>query len=811
MMTDMKRRCLSGFLRSPLVAGGAAFVGLGAVGFLGHAFLASSAPARRAVQPAVRTPEVCSERSVQLTQLPITFIQNAGQWGTAALFVARRGAIVLRAEPDALALDLRGPGKRALVRFCFDGAAEGAEIEGEDLRPGVYNFFLGSDPARWRSDVRGYASVRYRGVYNGIDVRVREGAQGRLEYDLLLEPRADLEAVAIRCEGIEGMRVADDASLVLETGAGRLCQPRPVVWQIGEDGERREVTCRYRLLGRNRFGFSIAQREPTLALVVDPGLEWSTFLGGTGADIVRAIGLDSSGAATVAGETDSLDFPTTPGAFDTTYNGNTDAFVTQLSPSGNSVIHATFLGGTGPERLSSVALDASAAAVVSGATYSRDFPTTAGAFDTTHNGLNDVFVARLSPSGGSLVYSTFLGGIGSDSSGGIALDTAGRATVAGITYSPGFPTTPGAFDRTYNGAGDAFVAQLSSSGASLVYATFLGGSGLETADALALDTSGGAVVAGGTGSEAFPATAGAFSTALTGRTDVFVARLTPSGAALVYATYLGGNDQDACWAVAVDRNGAATVGGWTVSADFPTTLGAFDTSANGDMDCFVARLSPSGTSLDYSTYLGGAYPELVLGLAVDGSSAATVVGGTSSPDFPTTAGAFQEVFNNVTIPLPMDGFVVRLSPSGSSLVYATFLGGARDDGVADVALEGGAAVVAGSTDSTDFPTTAGAFATTYNAGSSDGFIARLDMLPTGVSAFGVSSPGCFGPLAIGVTSMPFIGNSAFSITCTNAPPNVPWPGGMCCSPRPDSPRRSTERASSCGLIRAARGWSSLRP
>jgi hypothetical protein len=288
---------------------------------------------------------------------------------------------------------------------------------------------------------------------------------------------------------------------------------------------------------------------------------------------------------------------------------------------------------------------------------------------------------------------------------------------------------------------------------------------------LALDAQGACTVGGWTWSTNFPTTPGAFATTHSGGLhDAWVARLSPTGASLVYSTFLGGTQWDQVNALAVDAQGACTVTGVTTSGDFPTTPGAFDLSYNGAMDAFVARLSPSGSSLVYSTFVGGAANDEAIALALDARGAVTIAGDTMSPDFPTTPGAFDTSYNGGS-QFDGDAIVTRLSPTGASLVYSTFLGGTNADSAVVVVLDAqGAATVAGPTESTDFPTTPGAFDTTHN-GNRDGFITHLDMLPTGVGAYGNSSPGCNGPLSSSVNSMPRVGNAGFALTCGNAAPN----------------------------------------
>ncbi|MHC4814012.1 MAG: DUF7948 domain-containing protein [Planctomycetota bacterium] len=711
-----------------------------------------------------------AQANAMLQRQAACFVPNLGQWEHPARYVAKFGAMTVFLEGKGWVFTLSEKERGAAVRMQFTTSDSDPRIEPEDQLVGVHNYFLGNDPARWRSDVPRYGAVCYRGVQPGVDVRTREH-DGHFEFDLLLEAGAELEPVEIVVEGASRLYVDDDGALVLETALGPVRMPAPPSWEESPSGEKSPVACRYVLRGEDRLGFEAPGRRPDWALVVDPGLVWSTYLGGDGFDQAHEVALDVKGAATVTGSTGSADFPTTTGAFDTTFNGNQDFFVARLSPSGSGLVWSTFMGGSGPDGVAwlggGLALDAQGAVTVAGFTSSANFPVTKGVFDTTYNGGTDLFVARLSPSGASLVYSTFLGGAGVEWGHALALDAQGAATVAGRTKSANFPTTAFAFDTTHNGGDDAFVAQLSPSGSSLVWSTFLGGTGRDWGHALAVDARGIATVTGWTTSGTFPTTTGAFDTTHNGGEDGFVTRLSPLGASLLYSTFLGGTSSERPYALTVDAQGTATVAGWTTSANFPTTTGAFDRTYNGGFgDAFVAKLSPKGSSLVYSTYLGGDGSDWAYAVALDGQGGHIVTGDAGSSNFPTTPGAFDTTFNGNG-----DAFVTRFSPSGGSLVYSTFLGGSNWDLCNDLALDAqGAAVVVGFTDSGDFSTTANAFDPTNNRGR-DGFVARLEMLPTGVSAFGTSTPGCNGPLAISVTSIPRIGNAAFALTCGNAPPN----------------------------------------
>lgn len=399
------------------------------------------------------------------------------------------------------------------------------------------------------------------------------------------------------------------------------------------------------------------------------GLVYSTYLGGGIGDYSRSIAVDSSGNAYITGFTNSSDFPTTPGAFDTTINGEYDSFVTKLNANGSVVVYSTFLGGGTTDYGFGIAIDGLGNAYIMGYTLSTNFPTTAGAIDTTYNGgtsYGDVFVSKLNASGSALVYSTYLGGGSEDWGYGIALDSSGNAYITGNTNSTNFPTTAGAYDTTYNGGlWDAFVSKLNASGTALIYSTYLGGDGVDLADRIAVDTAGNAYITGNADPN-FPVTAGAYDTSFNGTWDVFVTKLNAGGTALLYSTYLGGSGGDRGSSIAIDSAGNAYITGETNSPNFPTTLGAFDTSYNGGSlsgenygDGFVSMLNTSGTELVYSTYFGGSADDRGNAIAVDNAGNVYIAGQTLSTNFPITAGAYDTTYNGGT-PTLGDVVVIKL-------------------------------------------------------------------------------------------------------------------------------------------------------
>jgi hypothetical protein len=389
-------------------------------------------------------------------------------------------------------------------------------------------------------------------------------------------------------------------------------------------------------------------------------LIYSTFLGGNNHDEAYGIAVDNAGNVYVAGQTLSTNFPTTLGAYDTTANGGIDTFISKLNSTGSALVYSTYLGGNDHDYEYGIAVDTAGNAYVTGQTGSY-YPTTPGAYDTTINGYENVFVSKINPTGTALVYSTFIGGDAFDYSYAIAADNSGNAYVTGKTQSQNFPTTPGAFDTTKNSvAWDMFVCKLNPAGSALVYSTFLGGSYLQEGYGITADNAGNAYVTGHTESPDFPTTSSAFDTSFNGGgSDTFISKLNATGSALIYSTFIGGNYEDFGQAITIDNIGNAYLTGYTWSADFPTTPGAFDGTINTlGRDAFVSKLDSTGSTLLYSTYLGGSVQNSGYGIAVDNIGNAYVTGYTLSPDFPTTPGAFDTTFHSGSNAL--DAFVSKL-------------------------------------------------------------------------------------------------------------------------------------------------------
>jgi len=538
----------------------------------------------------------------------------------------------------------RSPGRAAWSRLEIRllGANRSKGVGTDPLRAHA-SHFSGKDPSRWRSEVPLYASVRFERVYDGVDLRYY-GSAGSIEHDFELAPGADPAKIRLALKGADSVSVSAGGDLRLAIDASEVVLHRPVAYQATA-GARREIDAAYELRPDRTVGFRLGDYDRGAPLVIDPIITYSTYLGGPGnADNATSVAYDDAGFAYVLGTTS--DFPVTAGVFDTSAGG-TDAFIAKLDPrqSGNaSLVWATYLGGEAGETTGDITVDAASNVYVV-LTVQDGFPTTAGAFDTVFNGSTDVGVSKLNSSGTALLWSTFLGG-GEDESGvSVGVELSGAVAAVGPTTSSNFPTTSSAYDRTLASAPDGYLSLLSPDGSHLLYSTLLGGNGLDSITSVAFDGQGRAYVSGVTWSTDFPTTAGAFDRTLGGTTDGFVARFDPSlsgTASLGWATLLGGSlSFEAASSIVLAPGDEPVVMGYTNSNDMPGTSMGFDTVVGGSVDMFVVRLTNDGSSLTYGTYIGGSSSESfsAQSLAVDDFGRAHVAGGTSSADYPATAGS----------------------------------------------------------------------------------------------------------------------------------------------------------------------------
>ena len=475
------------------------------------------------------------------------FLPNVGQLPEPASHILLDGETTVICEPGRLVITI-GDETRTLR---FEGAAVPSQIEARLPLPTRYTFLLGNDPARWRRDVHASAELVYHDLWPGLALIVSATTEA-LRWEVVAAPGANLAAGRVVWEGVSA-------------AAGRVTWPRP---------------------------------SPRTAAVTNPSaLAWATFFGGENTEKALVVRAAPDGTLVIAGRTDSLTFPTTPGGYDQIPAGDNDAYVAKMSANGEALLWCTLIGGTAYDVAGGVAIAADGSVVLTGNTSSVDFPTTPDAYQTVHRGLRDAWAARLSADGADLQWSTFLGGSSVDEGVALVLDADDGPILLGNTASPDYPTTSGAYDRMFNGDWDAFVLRLDPAGHALTWSTFLGGDRFDIAHGLTLDGGGKPVVVGQTASPGFPTTAGAFDETANGGDDAFVCALTPDGSDLAWSTLLGGAAADAANGVTMGEPGRVLVAGSTESPDFPTTAGAFNTVHRGATDMFVACLAIDGTSV----------------------------------------------------------------------------------------------------------------------------------------------------------------------------------------------------------------------
>ncbi len=636
-----------------------------------------------------------------------------------AFFSAGAGYKVTIADCNAT-MDFPSPSaaQPSSIHMSFAGRTTSPHIEGLDLAESHNNYLIGIDPSRWRTNIAQYGKVLCRGVYPGIDA-IYYGNGRQLEYDLIVAPGTDPGRIQLAFVGAKNLKITPEGDLALQTKTQEARLRKPKIYQEF-NGRKKDVAGRYVLKSQTQAGFEIVGYDHSRALIIDPILSYSTYLGGTGSEVAFAVATDSTGNIYVTGFTASLDFPVSTGSLQTSKHGGAfDIFVSKLNPSGTGLIYSTFIGGSGDEEGYGIAVDTSGNAYVTGYTNSSDFPVTTGSVQTKYGGADDAFVLKLNPAGTGLVYATYLGGTAAEAAYGIALDASGNAYIAGGTASANFPATPASYQNTYKGGTkDAFAAKFNSTGSQLLYSTFLGGSAEDVALGLAVNPLGTAFVTGYTSSSNFPVTAGALQTAAAGGYDAFVTALNAQGSALVYSTYLGGASNDSANAIAIDGSNNAFVAGYTASSNFPHGGGVFQPAKNAGDDAFVAKLDQTGGTLPFSTFLGGGGDDYALAIGVDSGGTVYVAGDTTSTDFPQSADAAQSISKGGDF----TSFLSILNPAGVVLNYSTYFGGGGDETAFGLALTAGQIVIVGYTSSTDFPVTSGVLQS-VRGGGEDAFIA----------------------------------------------------------------------------------------
>ena len=739
-------------------------------------------------------------------KLPLAFEANEGQTAPPVHYMARGQGYQLFLTNQEAVLTLRQPavprtkstkrpsllaaqvsrkpasvGKTSVLRMHFDGANPAAEIVGANPLPGKTNYFIGNDPKKWHTDIPSYEAVRYQGIYPGVDL-LFYGRQQRLEYDFVVAPGADPQAIALSISGARKLELNAQGDVLLSVAGGKVALQKPVIYQE-VNGQRREIAGNYALANDRKIRFSVAGYDHTQPLTIDPVLNYSTYIGGEVFDEAFGIALDTDGNAYIAGLTYSTEFPTMnpvaalPGDVSPSESA---AFVTELNTTGTALLYSTYLGGSGNgtfgDGADAIAVDTATPPniYVTGFTGSPDFPTSTLLVPyqgpaPAPNGIpastavdGAAFLTRLSPGASGLAqlaYSTYLGGDIYDEGFGLAVDATGKAYIAGATASANFPQvgtqiSSGLLSPNTN----AFLTKIDTTAGgtpSLLYSTYLGGTGAgsgilnfgDVAYAVTIDSSTKAYLVGATTSTDFnvagTAISGSQACGANTNASAFISVINTTAQTLTYSHCLSGSNYDIAFGVnlgtgvPVVGTGIVYLTGTTGSANFPVTANSIPPAGSVAQGvAFVSLLNPATGTLQYSTYLGGTNSDTGYAIASDSAGLAYVTGQTASADFPITQGALIE---NRFNPLGV-GFVAKISPGGNKiadLLYSSYFGGqttntavSQDSGLG-IAVSGTNAYITGQMTSADMPVSAGALQTSLGAtGATNAYVADLPLTPT---------------------------------------------------------------------------------
>ena len=596
--------------------------------------LISSITVHAAIQPA--SPTRTSAPSAVLQKLPLSFEENRGQTNSQAKFIARAPGFTLFATPSEMITVMKSStstGDRAVVRTRLRGADRDAKLIGEGKHAAKSNYLVGNDPDKWTIGAAHFARIRQSNVYPGVDL-VYHGDNSGLEYDFVVAPGADPKRIRLSFSGMQKIVIDPSGDLRLHTEYGELTQHKPIVYQT-VDGERRFISGAFERVGKTLVGFRIGTYDHAKELVIDPAVEYATYFGGSSSDSAQAIAVDNNGNAYIVGNTNSSDLPVSSAVNGTNATNSSLMFVSKINTTTNTLVYSTYLGGAnGANNAIGITVDASGSAYVVGISTATDFPLV-GAIQATNSGTEDAVIAKLNSSGNTLLFSTYFGGSSSDTATAVAVGTGGVAYVVGYTLSANFPTKL-AYQNSFGGFTDAFVAKIDTVAKSLIYSTYLGGNDVDASYAVTINSAGQAFVAGQTSSSNFQTTAGVLRASQDSSNEAFVTKFSADGQSLDFSTRLD-DAYAAVRSIALNAAGNIFVAGTVSISCF---AGAREINSNGFEHGFLATLDGTGASLTMNSCIRGA-PIDGLALGPDGSmyvtgiaNAAIVVGsGTSIQPF----------------------------------------------------------------------------------------------------------------------------------------------------------------------------------
>lgn len=690
------------------------------------------------------------------------FTENRGQWREDILFTAYTDFGRVAIEKDGIFYEIliENEESKDLEKTLSDleniGSSREEEIrshvikyeyhESSSIEPEgnietshVTNYLKGNDPNKWVRGARNFREVIFEDVWEGVDIKYYFTEMG-LKYDIMLEPGTDVKTIQFNIQGHEGIALEDELRIRIEDDVELIDGDLFVYY--GDRG-RESIGCSLVSRSDGMIGFELSDHDASRPIVIDP-LVYSAHIGGGSSDECYDIVSDAVGNVYITGGTWSSDFPATSGAHDSSYVS--DVFITKLSAGGDSIIASTFVGGGSWDMGYGIDIDSSTNVYVTGRTNSHDFPVTSGCFQNGKRLDADVFVIKLTRNIHSVMYGTYVGGDYTEEGTAISVEPDGEAFVTGFSEEKGFPTTDGAFMEKHNDDNyphyDAFVFKLNAGGTDLIYSTLLGGDGTDVGFSIEHDGNGNAIVAGWDHSGNFPKADGTFYN----RTTIgsgFLVKINSTGKGLIFSTLIGGSGTEMAKDLAIGRDGRIIVTGRTSSEDLPTTEGAFDSEYNGEDDIFISVFDGNAQKLLHSTYIGGNQSDGIYastnyghnqGVAVDRNGNIYISSSTYSPDYPVTDNAYSSL-----PPGDRDTVVSVFDPSLSHLYYSSYIGSDRRDYCAGIALDNNDwPIVAGTTDTDDFPYVTGSYRSSYLR-SDWVYIAKFQMAarpakPTGLSA-----------------------------------------------------------------------------
>jgi hypothetical protein len=663
----------------------------------------------------------------------LSFEMNRGQYESNTKFFAHGFKCDLLLSNCQATLAYNGaPGNRSklpAMTMQIVGADPQSEMVGLDEMASRMNYFIGNDADKWQTEIANFARVKCRNIYSGIDL-IYYGKGKQLEYDFIIAAGADPATIKLHYSGAQAISINSSGELVIATDAGEVRQPAPSIYQ-DIDGERSLIAGGYFIDGNDQIGFQVSEYDKKQALIIDPILSYSSYLGGGNNDEANGIAVDANGNIYLTGATNSYNFPNRNAVQAINAGGINDIFIAKFSADGNELIYATYLGGQANDQALAIAVDAAGNAYITGCTSSSDFPTM-NAFQKKFGGMQDGFVTKLNPDG-QLIYSSYLGGANLDAGFAIAADSAGNAYITGETNSTNFPIS-GAIQPTYQNNCDLFITRVNTNlegNSSLLFSSYLGGSSSDQGIAIAADANGNAYVTGFTTSLDFPITTNAFQKNYGTGGDAFIVKVDTNKAgtgsdALCYASFLGGSGGDAGMGIAIDAAGIIYIGGITGSTgDFPVTANCLQPRyGGGDGDGFIVKMDlnlDGASSLIYASYFGGGGFDQIYDLALDASGNVYITGKADSSDLPAR--------NTPPINSNSDAFIAKMDLNSPALLYTYCIGGSGDDAGMAIATDSEANVyITGSTSSNDLPITANAFQKNFG-GLQDAFVAKFSQPP----------------------------------------------------------------------------------